>query len=84
MAQAAALSVQSENFAEVVSRFKLTSQDLELIYNHVKRLGLESPEALSAITNLDVVEFYFDKIGRDGHCNVFKSLELLTLARTPP
>lgn len=77
----AAQAVSAEHLAQVVSRFNLTPQDLELLYDRLKRQGLTSPEALSAMTRPDVVQFYFDKIGREDHCTLETSMELTLIAR---
>ena len=79
--QVAAQTVEADYLAEIVSRFHLTPSDLELLYDRLKRQGLSSQEALSAMTQPKVVEFYFKEIGRDDHCTFETSIKLTLLAR---
>jgi hypothetical protein len=79
--QVAAQTIQADYLADIVSRFELTTPDLELLYDRLKRQGLSSAEALSAMTQPKVVEFYFEEIGRDDHCTVETSTKLTLFAR---
>lgn len=81
VAHVAAQATGAEYLAELVSRFQLTPSDFELLYDRLKRLGLASAEAMSAMTQPKVVEYYFGEIGREDHCTAETSTRLTILAR---
>jgi len=74
-------SVESAAMREVIVRHNLTPEDLERFADLLERQGLTHDEISRAITRPEVVDWYFENVGRDRQVTLDKSLELIMLAR---
>ena len=75
------IAVGKPEFEDLVQRFDLTSNDFTSLYKAARRMGIKHDTALRAMTDREVVEWYFENVGKDGEFSKDTSLQFTLLIK---
>lgn len=75
------IALDNPELKDLVQRFDLNSNDFTSLYKAIRRVGIEHDAALRAMMDREVVEWYFENVGKDGEFSKNTSLQFTKLVK---
>jgi len=79
--QKSEIAVDDSELKDLVQRFDLKSNDFTALYKAIRRVGIDHDAALRAMMDREVVEWYFENVGKDGKFSENTSLQFTQLVK---